>query len=137
MPFHDDWVRFPRGGAQENRRRMRHPLRQQRDLVSVMNNTRWRKLRTAMLALGPSSPSYRILNVKYGDLTGWDGEWFYHFNLPSYAFIEWLDLKPRSPALRGVLHEALKRLHVPGEETSEGFRIFGYSRAARALDYIR
>jgi hypothetical protein len=137
MPFHDDCIRFPRGGAQEKRRRKRRPLREQRDLVSVMNNTRWRKLRAAMLALAPSSPSYRIQNVENGDLTGWDGEWFYHFDLPSYAYIEWLDLKARSPALRGVLHEPLKRLRVPGEETPEGFRTFGYSRTGRPLDYIR
>ena len=90
-----------------------------------------------MLALGPSSPLYRIMNAEHGDLTGWDGEWFYHFNVPSYSFIEWLDLAPRNPALRGVLHEALKRLRLPGEETSEGFRIFGYSRGGRPLDYIR
>lgn len=90
-----------------------------------------------MLGLGPSSPSYRLMNVEYGDLTGWDGEWFYHFNLPSYAFIEWMDLKPRNKSLRGVLHHALKGLHLPGEETSDGFRIYGYSRGGKALDYIR
>lgn len=66
MPFHDDCIRFPRGGAQEKRRRKRRPLCEQRDLVSVMNNTRWRKLRAAMLALAPSSPSYRIQNVENG-----------------------------------------------------------------------
>ena len=137
MPFHDDWIRFPRGGAEEGRRRRWRARRQQGDLVSVMNNTKWRKLRAAMLDLRPLSPSYRILNVEYGDLTGWDGEWLYHFNLPSYAFIEWLDLKPRNLSLRGVLHEALKRLHLPGEETPEGFKIFGYSRCGRPLDYIR
>jgi hypothetical protein len=137
MPFHDDWVRFPDDGAQENWRRRRRPLRQQRDLVSVMNNTRWRKLRVAMLGLRPFSPFYRITNVENGYLTEWDGEWFYHFNLTDYALIEWLDLRPRDPSLRGALHQALKRLHLPGEDTPYGFRIFGYGRSGRPLDYIR
>lgn len=137
MPFHDDWVRFPRGGAQANRERRRRPLRRQSDLVSVMNNTRWRKLRAAMLGLRPLSPGYRIMNAEYGDLTAWDGAWFHHFNLPSYAFIEWLELRPRNPSLRAALHEALKRLHLPGEATPDGFRIFGYARSGRPVDYIR
>ena len=137
MPVHDDWVRFPRGGAEANRRRRWRVLRQQRDVVSVMNDTRWRKLRTVMLGLRPLCPSYRIMSVEDGALTDWDSEWFYHFNLPSYAFIEWLELKPRNPSLRGVLYEALQRTHLPGEETSDGFRIFGYARSGRPVDYIR
>jgi hypothetical protein len=90
-----------------------------------------------MLSLRPLSPFYRIMNVEYGDLTDWDAEWFYHFNLPNYAFIEWLELKPRDASLRDVLHEAVKRVHLPGEETPDGFRIFGYARGGRPLDYIR
>src|SRR5262245_51808850 len=100
-----------------NRWRSRRAPHQRGHLVSVMNNTRWRKLRAAMLDLRPLSPSFRIMNADYRDLTDWDGEWFYHFNLADYAFIDWLDLRPCNPSLRDVLHEALKHLHLPGEET--------------------
>src|SRR5262245_31169703 len=136
MPYSDDWVRFPRGGAQANRARRRRSLRQQKELVSVMNNTRWRKLRAAMLALGRLPPMYRIMNAEYGDLTHWDGEWLHHFNLPSYAFIEWLELKARSPAQHEELRGILRRLRLPGQETALGFRIAGYIRGTTPIGYI-
>jgi hypothetical protein len=101
-----------------------------------MNDTKWRKLRLAMLDLSPLTPSYRLLHVEYGETTGWDGEWFYHFNLPTYRFIERLDLQPYNVLTRPNLHEVLKRLHLPGEETSLGYSIYGYSRGGRHLDYI-
>jgi len=137
VPFHDDWIRFPRWGSQENARRAWRSVHDQRDLVSAMNNTKWRKLRMAMLALGRYSPSFRIMDAEYGQPSEWDGDWFHHFYLPNYAFIEWLELKAETPGPRCVLHEALRRLHLPGEETSGGFRIFGYQRGGKPLDYIR
>ena len=75
-----------------------------------------------MLALRPHSPSYRIMNAVYGDLTDWDGEWFHHFNLPSYAFIEWLELKARSPAQHEELRGFLRRLRrLPGPRNRAWF----------------
>src|SRR5262245_56092054 len=136
MPYYDDWVRFPRGGAQANRERRRRSVHQQADLASAMNNTKWRKLRAAMLNLKSPRPSYRIMNVEYGDITNWDGEWLHHFCLPSYAFIEWLELRSRSPEQHEELRGVLRRLWLPGQELAAGYRIHGYIRRGAVVGYI-
>ena len=61
MTDSDDWVRFPNEGIRANRDRRRRSVRQQ-NLLAVMNNTRWRKLR-ALLDLRPAV-AYRIMNVE-------------------------------------------------------------------------
>jgi hypothetical protein len=116
--------------------------------VPLMNNTKWRKLRLAMLTLRNSSPAFRTRNLKNDYETGWDSEWYHHFLLPDYAFIEWLDLKPRRAGDYEEIHSLLKRCRLPGEAVKfgassissrrdSGFRIFGYVPVGEPADYIR
>ncbi|MGY3404950.1 hypothetical protein ACVWZV_001063 [Bradyrhizobium sp. GM5.1] len=56
------------------------------------------------------------------------------------------DLNPltSSPLVRGIprglfgskIRRALKKIHLPGEETVEGFRGYGYALPGQSFDYL-
>src|SRR5205085_1690307 len=102
----------------------------------VMNNTKWEKLRSAMYALGALSPKWRVRNMSSGHVSEWDGEWFYHFKCGGYQDIEWAEIKVTAEAQKGQVLEELKRIHVPGHETENGFRIYGYVESNHSVEYI-
>ena len=106
-------------------------------MVGVMNNTKWEELRVAMYALGPLSPQFRIKDRDREEPWPWDGEWFYHFHLPDYDAIEQVELRVQSVQQRDAVRERLRAIHLPGVETDDGFRIYGWVKPGEPVDYLK
>jgi hypothetical protein len=134
MIFHDDWISDSSGGRREPKR---IPVDQIPNLVSVANDTKWRELRTAILGLeGANPPSFRCMNVETGRLGPWDSEWFYHWLHGGWEWMEWVELLVHTPQQRDAVRAILKQIRFAGEETAEGFRIYGYIRTGQTVSYI-
>jgi hypothetical protein len=99
-----------------------------------MNNTKWDELRLAMHALD-RRPLWRCKDVN-DHYTDGDREWFDHFQLGGYASILYVDITADEPTHREAIRAALKAIHLPGEETEAGFRVFGYGQKGQILDYL-
>ena len=95
-----------------DRRRLRRYIEQEQ-LASFMNDTKWRELRMAMVERA-EKPRYRVqcLLSQPTHPDNWDGDWYYH--LPTFAWIEWLDIDPIYVKSRGHLLEAAPRRLDPG-----------------------
>lgn len=102
----------------------------------LMNNTKWDELRLAMYGLDDLSPQWRTRDTDSGYVCRWDGEWFYHFREGGYEFIEWVEIKVTSPEQGAAVLAALKKIHLPGHRTDDGFRIYGYVSGDNVIDYI-
>ncbi|WP_246617983.1 DUF6678 family protein [Rhizobium populisoli] len=102
-------------------------------LNSVMNNTKWDEVRLAMYALDPS-PTWSTL-VMNGHSYGSDGEWFYHFRDGGYEDIIHVDIHVATSQQRELVQSALKKIHVPGEETADGSRVFGFIERGQFIHY--
>ena len=103
-------------------------------LTPAMNNTKWEELRLAMSALDPS-PRWSALSSN-GYRSPPDREWFHHFRAGGYADILHVDIFADSPEHRQTIYAELKRIHVPGKETADGFRVFGYIPDGDAIDFL-
>lgn len=103
-------------------------------LNPVMNNTKWNELRLAMYALDPQ-PAWSTLSIN-GYQSRRDTEWFYHFRDGGYEDIIHVDIFAADDAMRDRIRTALKPIHVPGEETAEGFRVFGHAANGQFVDYL-
>lgn len=103
-------------------------------LNPAMNNTKWDELRLEMYALTPP-PSWSTLSTN-GYHSQPDREWFYHFRKGGYESILQLDIQVETPAQRELVRSALKKVHVPGEEMPDGFRVFGYLQDGQAAEFI-
>ena len=103
-------------------------------LTQVMNNMKWDELRLEMHALAPP-PTWSILSTS-GYRSQPDREWFYHFKVGGYQDILLVDIDVETPAQREIIRSALQKVHVPGEETPGGFRVFGYLQHGQAADFI-
>ena len=103
-------------------------------LNPVMNNTKWDEVRLAMYALDPT-PEWSTLAAN-GHRYGPDREWFYHFRNGGYEDIVYVDIHVATSHQRELVQSALRKIHVPGEETADGFRIFGYVERGQVTDYI-
>lgn len=99
-----------------------------------MNNAKWDELRLAMHYLGPISPKWRTRDLESGYESPWDGEWFYHFRTGGYEAIEWVEIKVDSPEQEHAVLNALRSIHVPGNRTEVGFKVYGYARGP--MEYI-
>lgn len=102
--------------------------------TSAMNNTKWEELRLAMYALDPSPQWSTFSDNEYQSPP--DREWFYHFRIGGYECILHVDIIADDATHREAIRSALKRIHLPGKETSEGFRIFGYIPEGEAVDFL-
>jgi hypothetical protein len=102
----------------------------------LLNNTKWEELRVAMYNLGTLSPQWRTLDLESGDLSPWDGDWYYHFRADGYRTIEWVEIKTTTAEQAEAVLAALKLIRVPGHRTDQGFRVYGYSKEGDALEYI-
>jgi hypothetical protein len=107
-----------------------------RKLYPVMNNTKWEELRLAMYSLGDLHPKWRTKDVETGFIPEWDGEWFYHFRNGAYESIEWVEIQVTSAMQDAAILQILRSIHVPGERTEHGYRVFGYAEPGKAVDYI-
>jgi hypothetical protein len=102
----------------------------------VMNDSKWEEIRLAMYELGELSPHWRTLDLENGHLSAWDGEWFYHFSAGGYRTIQWLEVKVANDVQREAVRTALARVHVPGELTENGFKVYGHVMEGQAVDYL-
>jgi hypothetical protein len=62
--------------------------------------------------------------------------WFYHFRAGGYDDIRYVDIFAESQAHRERIRSALKKINLPGEETADGFRIYGYAPPGQILDQV-
>jgi len=99
-----------------------------------MNNTKWEELRLAMDAIVPA-PRYRCMTIT-GHYSCEDVDWFYHFRADGYEDIRYVDIFADSQPHREAIATVLKKIHLPGEETGYGFRIYGYAQPGQSLDYL-
>jgi hypothetical protein len=74
--------------------------------------------------------------VETGHLSGWDGEWFHHFRESDYDTIEWLEIQPTSPQQEAAVAVMLKQIHVLGERTLDGFKVYGYLPPGTSANYL-
>lgn len=102
---------------------------------SLMNDTKWEELRTGMYELAKLHPRWRT-KVLNGQVSRWDGEWFYHFRKGGYKDIEWVDIEIQSPDQDAAVLNLLRKIHVPGHKTEGSYRIYGYCADGIFLDYI-
>ena len=102
----------------------------------LMNDTKWDELRRAMYGLDRLAPRWRTSDVESGYVSEWAREWFYHFRIGGYGSIRWAELAVDSDEQRDAVLKELVRIHVPGERTASGYRIFGYVETGQTVDYI-
>ena len=100
----------------------------------VMNNTKWEELRLAMYGI-ETVTRYRCM-ITTGYYSDADAEWFYHFRDGGYDDIQYVDIFADGEGHREEIRSALKTIHVPGEETKDGFRVYGYALPGQTLDYL-
>lgn len=105
-------------------------------LIPVMNNTKWEEVRLAMYSLGDVHPTWRTRDIETGYVSEWDGEWFYHFRDGGYDSIEWLEITITSEEQERAVLAALKVIHVPGERSEVGYRVFGYVEPGKSVKYL-
>ncbi|WP_371260666.1 DUF6678 family protein [Bradyrhizobium sp. WSM2793] len=113
------------------------PKIQPSEYYAVANDTKWRELWEAVLDLPPPCrPRFRCRNLETGNLSHWDGEWFYHWMSAGWNWMEWAELSVETTPQRERVRAILKRIRFVGEKTTAGFRIYGYVRNGEAADYI-
>lgn len=103
-------------------------------LYSCMNNTKWNEIRLAMVNM-TSPPLWKITTLN-GFESAVDGEWFYHFSKGGYSDIQYLDILTNSVEQHGLVGAILRAIHLPGIETSTGYRILGYADSACKVAYL-
>jgi len=101
-------------------------------LTSTANDTKWRELRQAMLAL-PSRPSFRCKDLN-GFYSGQDREWFYHFQEGGYDTLRYVDLLVEDDTQRAAVLKELKSIGMAGQVTEQGFRVYGYSEPGEHVE---
>ncbi|MFD2265622.1 DUF6678 family protein [Lacibacterium aquatile] len=110
------------------------PVYDVKALTPVMNKTKWDELRLAMYDIEPT-PGWSTLSDN-GYQSTVDGEWYYHFRIGLYVDIIHVDILVDTLDQRNKVRQALKTIHVPGEETDTGFRVFGYIESGQTVTYI-
>jgi hypothetical protein len=103
----------------------------------LMSDTKWDELRLAMYGLDGLAPRWRTLDTESGYLSNWGREWYYHFRSGGYKSIQWVEIAVDTDEQRVTVLGELVRIHVPGERTESGYRVFGYAKMKQAVDYIR
>ena len=126
---------------------------QQRGLTSLMNDTRWRALCTAIAEKLPFPPPYQaklVLSEKahpevFEAAPSYWGDWARTPEAPMGIFIEWLKVAPRVSVHMGQLvapriddctaplRDTLKGLRIPFREEDGFFIIYGHASSAEIL----
>ena len=104
------------------------------EILPVMNDTKWNELRLAMHAMD-QPPKWRVLSEN-GFYSPKDGDWYYHFSAGGYTDIIYADIFIGDVSQRGIVLALLQKINLPGIETPDGFRIFGYVAAGETVDYL-
>ena len=50
--------------------------------------------------------------------------------------MRYVDIFANNALHRQQIASALKTIHLPGEETGDGFRVYGYALPGQAIDYL-
>lgn len=100
-----------------------------------MNNTKWKEIQEAMYGL-KESPQWRARHLTNGNVSSWDGEWFYHFSEGGFNDIEWVEIKAKNNEQPELILSLLKSIHVPGTKTENGFKVFGHVVEGISVDYL-
>lgn len=103
-------------------------------LYSCMNNTKWNEIRLAMFNIA-LPPLWKTTSLN-GPESAVDDEWFYHFSEGGYSNIQYLDVLTNSVEQHALVGAILRAIHLPGMETSTGYRILGYADSANNVDYL-
>ena len=117
-------------------------------LVSVMNNTKWEKLRALMLNEAEKQPSWkcRYLRGEFDENQSWEFDWYYH--LSGFKAIEWLDINPRKAERRGQLFNdkiidyseyfcnLLKSNNIPFSIEGGNIRVWGYTWPGKSINFV-
>lgn len=105
-------------------------------MISVMNKTKWEEIAVGMQGLGALAPKFRVADLCTGYVSGWDGDWFYHFREGGYASIEWVELSATSAGQLSAVLGVLRKIHVPGVFTPQGVKVLGHAAEGVYLDYL-
>ena len=105
-------------------------------MLSVMNKTKWYELQMAMYELKELCPEWRTSSLANGYLSEWDGDWYYHFSEGGYKDIEWVEIKIENVLQKEVVLSELQKIHVPGHETEQGFKVYGYIQEGKSISYL-
>lgn len=110
-------------------------------LVSVMNDSKWRRLQNAMENLSPRMPRFRLKCLRDSEPAEERWEYDWGTSLPTFAAIEWVEIDPmhHDPPGGRLLRakawdrtEELERLlrssAVPFEVEGGRIRVYGYRR---------
>jgi hypothetical protein len=107
----------------------------QNQYYPVMNDTKWEEIRLTMYDY-PSNRQWRTKDIEKGYICPWDGEWFYHFSIGGYKYIQWLEIKAETEGIRTDVLEKLKSINVPGEVFDDVIRVYGYVEIGKSVDYL-
>ena len=103
-------------------------------MLAVMNDTKWDELRTAMYEM-EKSPRWSTLSDN-GFSSRPDREWYYHFREGGYRDIIHVDIFSDDELHHELIRAEIKKINLPGKETKDGFRIFGYVTSGKKVDYL-
>ncbi|MFS0880192.1 DUF6678 family protein [Metabacillus niabensis] len=123
----------------------------EKQLCSIMNNTKWEKLQSGVLNRLPFTPPYQIKYilqekpepVTFDNDVWYLGDWIEGL-FPFYA-IEWIKVRPRYVKHKGRLvddeviditeqfRELLHNLHIPYKEENNAFYIYGYAASTELI----
>lgn len=110
---------------------------QQRQLTSVMNQTKWQQLVRELSSSDTFEPQIRYKTIQSPQLYGFSHVWWDEL-LQIAASIEWLDINPQKSEYLGRLlpckltdysaetEAAIRRANVPFTREEHYFRIWGY-----------
>lgn len=99
-----------------------------------MNSTKWEELRLAMASVKPS-PGWKVVLLN-GFESSIDHEWFYHFAISGHNDTHYVDIFPSSPEQHLDIGRILREIHLPGIETTYGYRVYGYMEPYEVIDYL-
>lgn len=104
-------------------------------MVPVMNDTKWREVRLAMHRL-ERVVRWRTRDRHSGYVSHWDTDWYYHFQVGGYDWIEWVEIRPCESEQLATIVAALKEVGVPGVVADETVTVFGYVDAGQLVHWL-
>lgn len=134
---------YPTPEQQKDAQRLARYIEREQ-LVSLMNNTKWREAIHAIQSIAGYVPRFGVKELRGPEPTDteWDHSFPYHVPR-QFNVIEWLEFDPVVRILRGqlvapqttdyteALIAALHAVSVPFEQRGSYIRIWGYSRPSK------
>ncbi|WP_430516857.1 hypothetical protein [Bradyrhizobium yuanmingense] len=72
-------------------------------------------MREAVLDLAaPDRPRFRCKNLEAGNLSQWDGEWFYHWTSGGWDWVGWAEPCTETEHQRELVRTILRRIRFAG-----------------------